>query len=253
MHLFLRHISLALALSLAAVAGHAQSTTEIVDRIAATDNTLAAQPSPLALSSVEGQALFEASKEKSAFWRTYRFFEQQETQTYCGVASSVVALNSLGLSSATPVASLGNKKVFTQSTFFTPAVEAVRAQAQVQKNGYPLAQLGDALRSHGANVETQHVIDTFGSKRLRKELRAAIQNPNAIIIINYFRPYVGQEGAGHFSLIGAYEEKSDRFLIMDVNRVNQPSIWIKTQHLYNALNTKDKDGGLNRGYLIVTK
>ena len=248
----IRRLGLALTLSLAQLSVYSQAP-DAVERVRAADINRPDQPTPIAINNADGQGLFEASKEKGAFWRAYRFFEQQETQTFCGVASSVIALNSLAIPGPVAIPALANKKLFTQGSFFTPKTEAIRPVEKVRKTGYPLAQLGDTIRTHGVKVTTVHVVDGFSTKRMRQELCEAIRNENALVIINYFRPYVGQQGGGHFSLIGAYEEKTDRFLIMDVNRINHPSVWIRAQHLYNALNTVDKEVKMNRGYLIVTK
>jgi hypothetical protein len=56
---------------------------------------------------------------------------------------------------------------------------------------------------------------------------------------------------GHLSPVGAYDERSDSFLILDVN----PSIshwgWVKADALLKAMRTLDTIE--NRGYLIVSE
>ena len=45
------------------------------------------------------ETFFTQAQAKAGFWRLMHFYESQVDQTYCGVASSAVILNSLGIES----------------------------------------------------------------------------------------------------------------------------------------------------------
>lgn len=61
----------------------------------------------------------------------------------------------------------------------------------------------------------------------------------------------GQKGGGHISPIGAYDQQSDSFLIMDVNPNKAPWVWVKSRDLISAMRTFDTVE--NRGYLLISK
>jgi glutathione gamma-glutamylcysteinyltransferase len=65
-----------------------------------------------------------------------------------------------------------------------------------------------------ANSQTsrQIALDQF-----RKDLKQASKGPE-IMAISYSRKVLGQTGTGHFSPVGAYSEKDDKLLILDVAR-----------------------------------
>ena len=64
----------------------------------------------------------------------------------------------------------------------------------------------------------------------------------------------GQQIGGHISPLGAYDEKKDRFLILDVARYKYPPVWVKASDLFDAMNTTDaSNGGKTRGYVVAAK
>ncbi len=66
------------------------------------------------------------------------------------------------------------------------------------------------------------------------------------------RKALGQETFGHISPLAAYDEKADRFLILDVARYKYPPAWVKASDLFDAMNTPDpSNGGKTRGYVVV--
>ena len=78
--------------------------------------------------------------------------------------------------------------------------------------------------------------------RMRYELKSALIDPYARVMINYDRKGLGQVGGGHFSPLGAYHEKTDSFLIMDVAKYKYPPVWVGATTLYSAMATLDKCG-----------
>jgi hypothetical protein len=45
---------------------------------------------------------------------------------------------------------------------------------------------------------------------------------------------------------------SDRFLVLDVNRMRYPPYWARAEDLFRAMKTFDPDAGAARGYLLVS-
>jgi hypothetical protein len=73
-------------------------------------------------------------------------------------------------------------------------------------------------------------------------------------LVNYLRKAIGQEAGGHISPLGAYDEDTDRFLILDVTRYKYPPVWVEAAALFGAMNTIDSDNNdKTRGYVSVSR
>lgn len=168
-----------------------------------------------------------------------RNFETQVRPAYCGVASSVMVLNSLQ-----PATRL------TQATFFNDAASKVRSELQVTLGGMTLPQLAGLLQAHGAQVDTFHA----SGSSLEAFRNAAVMNLRTrgdYLLVNYARAELGQGDVGHISPIGAYNAVVDRMLVLDVASYKFPPVWVRTADLWNAMNTVDPTSKLSRGYLVV--
>jgi hypothetical protein len=98
-----------------------------------------------------------------------------------------------------------------------------------------------------------HHAETGGVDEFRKLASESLAGKNRFVIVNYLRRALGEEIGGHISPLGAYDEKSDRFLILDVARYKYPPVWVKTAHLFDAMNTPDSDNdNKTRGYALIS-
>lgn len=199
-----------------------------------------------------GLALLSSSRERADYGALAETFLTQANLAYCGVASSVMALNSLAVPA--PAASgYGRYRFWTQDNLFSAeATQAVLAPEQVARRGMTLQQLRGLLLSAGANAEAIHgsSIDLAAFRRL---VIANQANPNDRLLVNYLRSSIGQEGGGHISPVAAYHAASDRVLILDVARYRYPSVWVPLESLWRAIRTTDPDSRLSRGLVIVSR
>lgn len=215
-------------------------------------DTLPVAPQLIPFSSSEGEQLLIESKSRQDYFLLSNQFVTQVNQAYCGVASSVMVLNALGLP-APESPQYKPFKLFTQENFFDRAdVKKVVAPEVVAKRGMTLAQLGGLLTSHGAKVQVYHGADVT-LDRFRSLLLTNLSERNNFAIVNYLRTSIGQERGGHISPIAAYNQRTDRFLILDVSRYKYPPVWVKTVDLWQAIRTTDSDSGKTRGFVLVTK
>jgi hypothetical protein len=207
---------------------------------------------PIYLDSAEGFTRLEESDRRS-FVTLGMYFLTQETQTFCGVASSTMVLNALvPKDKRPPVPEWKPYLLFAQSVFFTPEVEKIAPREVVLKQGMTLQQLGEVLRTFPVEATVSHASDK-SENNFREEAKDALRGSTSCLIVNYLRTGVEQKGGGHFSPLAAYHEKSDSFLVYDVARYKYPPSWVKTTDLWNAMNTVDSDSQKTRGYLVVTK
>lgn len=190
---------------------------------AASAQTLQLPPALIRLDSEAGAQLLIDSQARRAYWPLSVQFVTQKNQAYCGVASMVMVLNLL------------NERT-----------EAILPQATLMKQGMTLTQLGRILGAHAVAVTVTHAGDD-GLEAFRKAASRQLAAPGAHVIVNYLRRTIGQETGGHISPLAAYDERSDRFLILDVSRYKYPPA-----DLYAAMNTVDRDNeGRRRGWVLV--
>ncbi len=89
----------------------------------------------------------------------------------------------------------------------------------------------------------------LSDESIRKELTENLKNAGDYILVNYSRKALAQEGSGHVSPIGAYDKKSDSFLVMDVSPNTANWVWVSAHDLISAMRTFDTIE--NRGYVLV--
>ena len=77
-------------------------------------------------------------------------------------------------------------------------------------------------------------------------------SPSSFLVVSYTRAVVGQTGTGHFSPIGAYDEASDRVLVLDTARFKYGPHWVPLELMFDALLPLDPDTGRSRGYAVLS-
>lgn len=223
--------------------------------------------------SPEGIKFFERSKHKTAFFKLAPHYSPQQTITNCGIASSIIILNTLyATNGKTPPLSLQGSHydsqkntiygqyIWTENNFYTPQIQQKLDRAVVEGHkkvdncfilGVSLDQLADTLKLQGLNVKAVHVkaITKEGIEQFRELVKSVAANPTQYLIAHYsLAVYLNDEG-GHYSPIGAYDENSDSILILDTWAAANGWIWVKLEDLYQSMHTLD--GESYRGYLLV--
>jgi hypothetical protein len=228
----------------------------------------------------EGKKRFFRSRHNNDFFQIAHHYQPQANPLYCGIASSVIVLNSIRASSgkipAQPQFSIKKPQqlggdvvpynLYTQASLLNENTDKVKPREIIQlKNisadsndnagqfdpGLKLAELKGVLESYNLAVE-KHSADAdikAGAEKFRSTLKTILDDKNRFLLINYKSNMVGQASSGHISPVGAYDEKSDSVLVLDVAAYQNPWVWIPVTDLYASMHTKD--GDKYRGYLVV--
>ena len=218
-----------------------------------TSDKLAAQTLPLpdqltSLTSPEGQQLLQDSESQADFIPLMSQFVTQINQAFCGIASTVMVLNALGVPA--PAAPEWDQQYFTQDNLFNDRTEAVIVRPTVERQGLTLAELAGILSSYPVQVEVYYGSD-ISLEAFRERIATNLAEPNNYVLINYLRRAIGQERGGHISPIAAYDADTDQFLILDVSRYKYPPVWVQAETLWQAINTVDAVSGKTRGFLLI--
>jgi hypothetical protein len=113
-----------------------------------------------------------------------------------------------------------------------------------------LAQLRDLLNAHGANATATYASDTT-LDAFRELAKTNLKTSGDYLLVNYQRGALGQRPTGHISPLAAYNEASDRFLILDVAAYKYPPVWVKAEDLWSGMNAIDPSTGRTRGFVLV--
>ncbi len=109
---------------------------------------------------------------------------------------------------------------------------------------------GQFLSFFPVQATVRHAADTT-LDAFRTLTIATLESPKQFLVVNYYRPDVGQADGGHFSPVAAYDAVTDRFLILDVTRGKYPPVWVPASRLFTAMQAVDSDSGLSRGFVLI--
>jgi hypothetical protein len=229
--------------------------------------------------SPEGAARLEKAKAKSDFFTLAGHFEAQVNAGMCGPASSVIVLNALRVdgskvqlprdTSTVPPEVLARlpKGIeaglarYTQTALIAdPKFASVKPLDQFYGKpkdakskpspGLQLRELAGVLTAQGLVVDVRVVDAAAKEDAIVKEIADNVARGGDFVIVNYLRSSVGQTGGGHHSPVGAYDEASKSFLILDTNPTDGKGwAWVPASALVAAMRTPDAVE--NRGYLLV--
>ena len=200
--------------------------------------------------SLEGNNLLLESEAKQDYFPLSSQFVTQQNGAFCGVASMVIVLNALSIPAPKP--HVRDYHFFNQDNFFdNPQTPQIITAANIARKGITLEQLGQLLETYPVKAEVYHG-GNLTLERFRSLITNNLQQPNDFVLVNYLRSSIGQEKWGHISPIAAYDEDSDRFLILDVARYKYPPVWVKTAELWQATRTMDRVSGKTRGVVLVS-
>lgn len=212
--------------------------------------TLAVPGNLIAYNSPAGKdLLFRSANNK--YLQLSKEFLTQKNQAYCGVASIAMVLNALNIDGPNDPVYAPFRPV-TQDNFFTAVVTKIISPQQVTQHGMTLDQAATAAAQFDVSTQAIHS-DNLTLAKMRKLLSAKLEIENEYTIVNFFRPGLQEQGAGHFSPIAAYDAASDRFLLLDVARYKYPPVWVRAADLWDAINTIDTDSQKKRGILVIRK
>lgn len=212
--------------------------------------TLSLPQNLINLNSSEGEKLLIDSKALQDYFPLSSQFITQKNQAYCGVASSVMVLNALAIP-APEAPEYAPFRLFTQENFFNAKTEQVITSNTVARQGMTLEQLGNLLETYPVKADVYHGGDVT-LEEFRRLVIKNLQEPRNFVLVNYLRTAINQETGGHISPLAAYNEQSDRFLILDVSRYKYPPVWVKAEELWQAMATVDSVSGKTRGFVLVS-
>lgn len=259
-HLPRKHTALrGLAFALALTVLQAPTLVQAKETVALPTPSVQSQPSTQALpipnhlftlAHPVGQQRLQESSYRQAFYPLATYFETQRNQAYCSVATSVIALNALGL--PRPATTLyPDFPFFTQDNFFDGIDPKVAQPETVAKEGMTLEQLSTVLARYPVQVQTVSA-STLDINAFRSLLQQHLRESDRFVLLNFNRRLIGQVGGGHWSPLAAYHAASDSALLMDVARYKYPPVWVPLSELLAAAQDPDSVSAKSRGLVVIS-
>ncbi|MFN2100252.1 phytochelatin synthase family protein [Altererythrobacter sp. MF3-039] len=194
-------------------------------------------PSLVSAETSEGQALLAGAEALDDHEELSANFEQQRLISFCGPASSVAVLNSLG-------------RNVTQTSLFTDRASEVRPLWRAAAMGMTIDMLAAILEAHDLEVSMSRA-NLSGVDDLRAAIKRNLATDDDYLLVNYQREVLGQDRVGHISPLAAYDADTDRVLIMDTASYKYPHTWVPVTELHAAMATIDGETGKSRGWIEV--
>jgi hypothetical protein len=232
--------------------------------------------------SPDGIKRLESSEFKNDFYQLADYFQPQINPLYCGVATSVIILNSITDNGKAPSQStleiqkpkvFGGEKIkfpsYSQITFFNDQTDKIKDRKIIEltnitpenenyaKNfdpGLTLCELKKILtKSYGLKGKSIHVKKSNQKtiNEFRNLVKEITSDDRRYLIINFHGSILGLKTGGHISPIVAFDEASDSVLVLDVAGHKNGWYWTKISDVVKAMNTKY--GKKYRGYLIISE
>jgi len=219
--------------------------------VSATSGFAGEEPAVIYWDSEAGKTLRARIPADADYWQLSTTFAVQSTQSYCAVASAVTVLNAMPVNKPVDPA-YAPYAYFTQSNYFTPDVIKIISPQTVLSMGMTREQMAETLTRHGVKAQTI-AGDTLSDEGLRALLQKTLGDDGQFVLVNYFRANLGQVGGGHWSVLAAYDARSDSALILDVAKYKYAPVWVGIGTLRQAIASLDTTSNKARGLVIVSK
>jgi hypothetical protein len=190
------------------------------------------------VASIEKDAVYQDPALLERAWQlpvaaTYKpGMEYQKNGSFCGPTSAVVVAHSLGAT-----VDQGHILDGTQ----------VKTTFGMVMGGVTLDELAEVARAKLGKAAT--IVREIDLARFREEL-PHFNDPDRRYIVNFHRGPLFGRGGGHHSPIGGYLAAEDLVLVLDVNQKFKPWL-VKSERLFKAIDTVDKQSQHKRGLLLI--
>lgn len=202
-----------------------------------------------AFCSPEGKAIFREALNAGymeIFFPLASQFRTQEEPAFCGLSTLVMVLNTLEVDP-------GKVWKGPWRWYHENMLDCCVPINVIEKSGITFDQFSCLAVCNTLNVRAVRADESASEDEFRGLIKRVSKGSDEVIVASYSRKALDQTGSGHFSPIAGYHPGKDLVLIMDVARFKYQPHWVKVHSLFKAMQDVDKDTGLSRGYLLLSK
>lgn len=214
----------------------------------------------ISLSLPEGQQLFRSSLQSNGTKSFFQLISQFHTQTepaFCGPSTLVMVLNSLNVDPRQQWKSDAPWRWYSEEM-----LNCCIDLETIRKSGITFSMFSCLARCQGLAIDAQ-----YGSDSTIEDFREAVKkaccdegstdlkesnDQQTYLVVSYDRQVLRQTGSGHFSPIAAYDEASDKVLILDTARFKYTPHWVPVDLIFTAMLSIDIETNKSRGFLLLS-
>jgi hypothetical protein len=181
------------------------------------------------------------------YWRLSPYLEGQKTNSSCSLASMTYVLNGF----MDPLAAGREDQHLTEQSVLQTTGNPFWRRATANNGGglglkdlEPIAL--QALVAHGFHdavverVSFTGINRRFGLSQFEMDLIENERSAEDFIVINFDQAEVMEEPTpyGHYSVVGAYDSRSRRVLVLDTDRDWYEPYWVPLEKLFDSMDTQ---------------
>ncbi|QQR80151.1 MAG: hypothetical protein IPJ69_12625 [Deltaproteobacteria bacterium] len=190
------------------------------------------------------------------FWAIAPYYTAQQDGRSCSVATLTMLLNALRtqveLDSDTPLVTQQNLLKKLNDKNWNQNLAPLGHGVTLDEMGKLIQKSIHAYRLQNLQTSVIHISDDSQKKQLHKILIENEKSDRNFLIINFLQGrFTSDADVGHFAIIGAYDLKNRKVLIMDPDREWYEPYWVSEETLFDGLKTQDPVSKVSRGYIWV--
>lgn len=201
---------------------------------------------------------FQRPESGTQFWKIMPYYKPQLTDCSCSTASAALLLNALmpthRLSDEVPsfteerVLALSESSSWKEATKTGSTGLTLQAFHREIQNLFKKLNVTQKFSSQYFEMKTEE-----DSRRFKKHLLDFNQSKGWLIVMYGQGTVLGGPVAyPHFSPVGAYDEKQDRLLVLDIDGTWYEPYWLPTESVIKNMSLFDEEMKCQRGYLFVS-
>lgn len=233
----LRHLAFGAAVCLWAAAGLGAATTSALFRLPGVSR----KPLPEAYLSLEERAGLELLRESARldYDVLAPHFVPQQRPHWSSAAAVAIARNAL----------VPEGRLVAQDEVFVNVADPL-ASVTTTWRGATLPEVARMVDANGLHASV-HYAEDANVKALRERLIANADDSSDLLMLEFDRRALGLAGDRHVALVGAFNEATDRVLLLETASHNYPSAWVSTATLFEAMTVADARSGQSGGWVSV--
>lgn len=197
------------------------------------------------MNSSDGVSLLKRASHDQPYWQLWRHFATEDLGK-CGQTTAAIVLNALSSQGVMAPVSMKYSAEFGpfHISYRYWEDEDVNASECARRATAPydgsLEQVASFMSCvNGVSVHVTRAANSTPDS-FRQTLRKSFESqPLRFVAVNFDRRAFHQAGMGHHSPIAAYDEISDRVLVLDVARYKFPPFWVTVDDMFYAMNATD--------------
>jgi hypothetical protein len=191
---------------------------------------------------------------RSPYFHLSRSFQGQKTESSCSLASTTTIINAIQLSFGRPAKYTEEALLkMADSVNWSKAVSPQGSGLMLKDTHQEIDHLLKVLKFNNSyELTSAHMLGQEEEALFRQALHDMNQG-KGFIIMNYDQGFLlsQRQSYGHYSPVGAFDEQTDRILILDTDAEFYGPYWVSVDMAIKSMRTMDTDAKKFRGFLML--